>query len=113
MLAAFESNVDGDGRVFADGDVVDEEADHAFAFPQWGSGVVPQGREVGGQGGDALPLRLGEGGGSGLCAFVGVGGFGQFAQGGVPVGFEGVGDEPVGRVDGEAAAAGRFGVVLG
>ena len=38
---------------------------------------------------------------------------GQGAQGGVPVGFEGVGDEPVGGVDGEVAAAGQVGVVAG
>jgi hypothetical protein len=30
-----------------------------------------------------------------------------------PVGFEGVGDEPVGGVDGEVAAAGQVGVVVG
>jgi hypothetical protein len=35
------------------------------------------------------------------------------AQGGVPVGFEGVGDEPVGGVDGQVAAAGQVGVVAG
>ena len=37
----------------------------------------------------------------------------ECAQGGVPVGFEGAGDEPVGGVDGEVAAAGQVGVVLG
>ena len=35
------------------------------------------------------------------------------AQGGVPVGFEGAGDEPVGGVDREVAAAGQVGVVAG
>src|SRR5207248_11329625 len=108
-----ESDVDGDGLVAADGDVFDEQADHAFAFPQWGGRVVPQCGEVGGEGGDALPLRVGEGGCAGFGAFVGVGGFGQLAQGVVPVGFQGVGDEPVGGVDGEVAAAGLLGVVLG
>jgi hypothetical protein len=44
---------------------------------------------------------------------VGVLGVGQGAQGGVPVGFEGAGDQPVGRVDGEVAAAGQVGVVAG
>ena len=34
-------------------------------------------------------------------------------QGGVPVGFESAGDEPVGGVDGEVAAAGQAGVVAG
>ena len=44
-----------------------------------------------------------------------VGGLGvvEGAQGGVPVGFEGFGDEPVGGVDGEVAAAGQVGVVAG
>ena len=44
-----------------------------------------------------------------------VGGLGvvEGAQGGVPVGFEGAGDEPVGGVDGEVAAAGQVGVVAG
>jgi hypothetical protein len=35
------------------------------------------------------------------------------AQGGVPVRFEGAGDEPVGGVDGQVAAAGQVGVVAG
>ena len=35
------------------------------------------------------------------------------AQRGVPVGFEAVGDEPVGGVDGQVAAAGEVGVVAG
>ena len=37
----------------------------------------------------------------------------QRAQRGVPVGFEAVGDEAVGGVDGQVAAAGEVGVVLG
>ena len=37
----------------------------------------------------------------------------QGAQRVVPVGFEGVGDEPVVGVDGEVAAAGQVGVVAG
>ena len=50
-----------------------------------------------------------------LFAGLVVGGLGvvEGAQGGVPVGFEGVGDEPVGRVDGQVAAAGEVGVVAG
>jgi hypothetical protein len=34
-------------------------------------------------------------------------------EGGVPVGFEGLGDESVGGVDGEVAGSGGFGVVAG
>ena len=50
-----------------------------------------------------------------LLAGLVVGGLGvvEGAQRGVPVGFEGAGDEPVGGVDGEVAAAGRVGVVAG
>ena len=44
---------------------------------------------------------------------VGVLGLAECAQRGVPVGFEGVGDEPVGGIDGEVAAAGQVGVVAG
>ena len=44
---------------------------------------------------------------------VGVLGRVEGAQRGVPVGFEGVGDEAVGGVDGEVAAAGQVGVVAG
>ena len=59
-------------------------------------------------------LFLGELAGVLFAGFV-VGGLGvaQGAQGGVPVGFEGFGDEPVGGVDGEVAAAGQVGVVAG
>ena len=44
-----------------------------------------------------------------------VGGFRvvERAERGVPGGFEGAGDEPVGGVDGEVAAAGQVGVVAG
>ena len=49
-----------------------------------------------------------------LAGFV-VGGLGvvEGAQRGVPVGFEGAGDEPVGGVDGQVTAAGQVGVVAG
>ena len=50
-----------------------------------------------------------------LLAGLVVGGLGvvERAQRGVPVRFEGVGDEPVGGVDGQVAAAGQVGVVAG
>ena len=49
-----------------------------------------------------------------VAGFV-VGGLGvvEPAERGVPVGFQGAGDEPVGGVDGEVAAAGQVGVVAG
>ena len=55
---------------------------------------------------------VGDGGGLGGSAVV-FAGVGQGAQRGVPVGFQGVGDEPVGGVDGQVAAAGGVGGVLG
>ena len=79
-----------------------------------GGGVVPDGGQVGDELGDPVLLGVGELPGVLLAGLV-VGGLGvaQGAQRGVPVGFEGVGDEPVGGVDGEVAAAGQVGVVAG
>ena len=64
--------------------------------------------------GDAGFLGVGELGGvlaAGL--FIGFLRVVERARGGVPVGFEGAGDQPVGGVDGGVAAAGQVGVVLG
>src|SRR6266699_2821679 len=77
-----------------------------------GTGVVrgwccPAGGQVGGQLADPGLLGVGELPGVFLAGLVvGVLCLGEGAQGGVPAGFEGVGDEPVGGVDGEVAAAG-------
>jgi hypothetical protein len=49
VLAAAQSDVGGDVVVgLEQGDVGDEQPDHAFAFALWGGGVVPEGWEVGG-----------------------------------------------------------------
>jgi hypothetical protein len=83
-----------------------QQAGDALALAHRG-GVVPDAGQVGDELGDPVFLGLGERVGvpfSGLV--VGGSGVGQGAQGGVPVGFEGFGDEPVGGVDGEVAAAG-------
>ena len=77
------------------------------------AGVVPEGGEVGCQGVDAGALGGIERDGRGLGGGVVVASGGQLAQRGVPVGFEGVGDEPVAGVDGQVAAAGLVGGVLG
>jgi len=50
-LACFEADVHGDVVTAQEGDVVDEEANHAFAFPVGRARVGPQRREVGGNGG--------------------------------------------------------------
>ena len=78
-----------------------------------GAGVVPDRGEVGDQLLDPGLLAFGELGGGAAGLVTGVLGIGQFPQGGVPVGFEGVGDEPVSWVDGQVAAACQVGVVAG
>ena len=96
------------------GDVLDEQPDHAFAFPLRGGRVRPQRGEVAGQRPDAGLVLVGErdGGGSGGFLVVVLGGL-HGAQRVVPVGFQAVGDQPVVGVDGEVAAAGEVGAVAG
>ena len=75
---------------------------------------VPDRGQVGGQLVDPGFLGVGELSGVVLAGLVvGVLGLAEGAQRSVPVGFEGVGDEPVGGIDGEVAAAGQVGVVAG
>ena len=115
VLAAGQADVGGDGVAGAGhGDVGEQQPGDALAFPGWGGGVVPDAGQVGDQLPDPGLLFLGELPGLLLAGFV-VGGLGvvEGAQGGVPVGFEGFGDEPVGGVDGEVAALGEVGVVAG
>ncbi len=115
VLAAGQADVGGDGVAGAGhGDVGEQQPGDALAFPGWGGGVVPDAGQVGDQLADPGLLFLGELPGLLFAGFV-VSGLGvvEGAQGGVPVGFEGVGDEPVGGVDGEVAAAGEVGVVAG
>src|SRR5208282_6903001 len=79
-----------------------------------GGGVVPDRGQVGDQLADPGLLGGGELPGVVLAGVVVcVLRLAQGAERGVPVGFEGVGDEPVGGVDGEVAAAGQVGVVAG
>ena len=107
-LSASEANVEVDLVGLVDGDVVDEQAGHAFAFPLRGGRVGPQGGEVGGEGPDATLVLFGERGpGGGGGALVVVVGCLELAQSVVPVGFEGVGHQPVVGVDGQVAASGR------
>ena len=115
VLAAAEPHVRGDGVGGpGHGDVGEQQPGDALAFVHGGGGVVPEGGQVGGELGDPVFLGAGECAGVLLAGLV-VGGLGvvQFPQRGVPVCFEGVGDEPVGGVDGQVAAAGQVGVVAG
>ena len=75
------------------GDVVDEEADHAFAVPLRCVRVGPEGEEIGCQGTDSVFELIGEGGcGGGAGALVVLARGLQGAQRVVPVGFQAVGD---------------------
>ena len=115
VLPAGQPDAGGDGVAGAgQGDIGEQEPGDALAFAHRGGGVVPDGGQVG----DELPdpgfLLVGELPGVLFAGFV-VGGLGvvEGAQGGVPVGFQRAGDEPVGGVDGQVAAAGQVGVVAG
>ena len=113
-LPAAEADVQVDLVGFVERDVLDQQAGDALAFSR-GCGLVgPQFREVGGELADLGFARFGEVGvsGGGLAVVFVLGGL-QRAQRVVPVGFEGVGDEPVVGVDGEVSATGELGVVAG
>ena len=112
--AAAESEAEGEIAVAGDGDVLDEEASHAGALAVGSLGVVPEFREVGGEGEDGLALggvELGLVGGA--AAFEVLEGCLLLGEPGVPVGFELRGDEAVVRVDAEEASAGEFGLLGG
>ncbi len=115
QLPAGEADVGGDLLPgFDQGDVGDQQADQAFAFPHRGGGVVEQGGEVCRERADPGLLLVGEGARAGvLRAVVLVLGVCELAQFVVPVGLELVGDEPVGGVNREVAPAGGVGGVLG
>jgi hypothetical protein len=69
--------------------------------------------KIAGQGEDAGLLLLVERDVGVARAGVVVAGLGEFAQAGVPVGFQGVGHQPVGGVDGQVPALRGVGGVLG
>ncbi len=94
-------------------DVGDEQPDQPFAFPHRGRRVGPERGEVCRERADPGLLLVGQRPVAGLgSALVLVAGVGELAQLVVPVGFELVGDEPVGGVHGEVAAAGGISGVL-
>lgn len=113
VLPGGQPDLRGDLVGASEGDIGDQEAGDAFAFPHRGVGIGPQAVDVGGQGAQPVADGCLEQGGLALGAFVGVLGLGDLAQGAVPVGFQGVGDQAVVGVDGEVAAPGEVGVVLG
>src|SRR5947208_2060615 len=114
-LACGQADVGGNGGAGpGGGGVGEQQPGDALAFAGGGGGVVPDRGQVGGQLADPGFLGVGELPGVVLAGLLaGVLGLAEGAQRGVPVGFEGVGDEPVGGVDGEVAAAGQVGVVAG
>ena len=56
--ATLEADVDVDLLPLEQGHVLEKEADHALSLPWRGLRVVPEAREVGGQGQDLLPPLL-------------------------------------------------------
>src|SRR6185312_242482 len=113
-LAAAEPDVQVDAVGLVQGDVVDEEADHAFAVALVGVWVGPEGGEIYCQGPDSVLQFVGEGGcGGGAGAFVVLVRGLQGAERVVPVGFEAVGDEPIIGVDGQVAAPCQVRAVAG
>src|ERR1019366_3263851 len=114
-LAGGEADVRGDGVPGpGDGDVGEQQPGDALALAGRGGGVVPDRGQVGDQLLDPGFLGIGELRGAVLAGVVvGVLGLAQGPERGVPVGFEGVGDEAAGGAGGEVAAAGEVGVVAG
>ena len=90
----------GDLPLFDQRDILDQEAEHAFALSLRGLWVSPDGREVGGQGEDALAFVVVDREPIGFAlALILLLGIAQGAQLGIPVRFEGVGDESIRGVD--------------
>ena len=96
------------------GDVGDQQADQAFALADRGGGVFPERGEVGGERADPGLLFVGE---RPLPAWVARSYSSWASASSRSLVFQSasscVGDEPVGRVHGEVAAAGGVGGVLG
>ena len=109
-----EAHVDMDGIGLVDGDVFDEQADHALALSLWSRRIGPQGGEVTGEGTDLGLLLVAQ---CGSCCLVRpvvvVLRVGEIAKRVVPVRFQGVGHQPVVGVDAEIAPTGRLCVVAG
>ena len=112
-LSAAEADVGVDVVGLGERDVVDEQPDDPFTFPLRGGAVGPQRGEVGGERADPGFVLLAERRRGGAGALVVVVGALDGPQRVVPVGFEGVGDEPVVGVDGEVASAGEVGALVG
>ena len=98
VLSAGQADVRGDGVPGpGDGDVGEQQPGDALALAGRGGGVVPDRGQVGDQLLDPGFLGVGELPGVVLAGVVVcVLGLAEGAERGVPVGFEGVGDEPVG-----------------
>ena len=113
VLPAAEPDVCGEGLGGSGHrDVGEQEPGDALAFPGRGGGVVPERGQVADQLVDPVLLGVGDLPDLGLAGFVmEFLGLAEGAQRGVPVSFEGVGNQPVGGVDGQVAAAGQVGVV--
>ena len=112
MNATLESEMECDLVVPYQGHIFQEKADHPFALPARCGRVTPETRKIGGHGEECAPL---------LCAqlvticlapvFIFLLRLGQRAQFVVPIGFEGIGHQPVVRIDAEVTVLSEFGLV--
>ena len=111
--AAAKADVDRDLTVLAQRDVLEQEGGHALALAGWGARIMPQGGEVGGQR-PHLFLQSGierraVGRSPALTEILRVA---EPAELPVPIRFERVGDQAVGRIDVQVPLAGGVGLVL-
>lgn len=100
VAPARQAHRGGDVALLDESNVLDEQAEHAFALALRRIRVPPDDREVGGQGEDALTLVVVHGEPIGIAlALVILLGHPQGTQFRVPVGLERIGDESIRRID--------------
>jgi hypothetical protein len=110
---AFEPHVQRDLVTFDQRDVVQQEVDHAFAFPVRGARIAPQPREVGRQRKDLRALPIVQHGPVLLTLLL------LFFLGGlagpqlvVPLGLQRIRDQPVVRINAHVASPGQVRLIL-
>ena len=111
--AATEADGGRDLALLDQGDVLDQEREHALALALRRSRVAPRRGEVRGEGEDALALvRVNDEPIGGTLALVIRLRLGEGPQPGIPVDFQRIGDEPIGGVDLKVPVARAVGLVL-
>jgi len=113
-LPTAQAHVDVDGVGLVNGDIFDEQSDHALSLPLWSRRICPQGGEVARKGTNLRLVLVAQ---RGSCCVarpvVLVLRVGELAQRVVPVRFQGVGHQSVVGVDAEVAPAGCLSLVAG